>query len=181
MRLALLLLLSLTTTFAAEKKYTFRDFAPTRHIDGPRLTPAMQKDKGTLMFFWAYELESPRGGEGLKFFQKIADEHKPDLVVIGIENLGIEGSAKNITALLKKQGVTYTIYSGCRTPFKISLYPFVCAFDREGKLVYSGNPKAEDLAEAIAQAVAVPVKKDGKGAPKKDDKEKPVIDPKKTA
>ena len=181
MRLALLLLLTLTTTFAAEKKYTFRDFAPTRYIDGPRLTPAMQKDKGTLMFFWAYELESPRGGESLKFYQKIADDHKENLVVIGIENLGIEGSPKNITTLLKKLGVTCTIYSGCRAPFKINLYPFVCAFDREGKLIYSGNPKADDLADAIAKAVAKPEKKAGKEDPKKDEKDKPKIDPKKGA
>ena len=180
MRLTLLLLLSLTT-FAAEKKYTFRDFSPTRYIDGPRLTPAMQKDKGTLMFFWAYELESPSGGDSLKFFQKIADDHKEDLVVIGIENLGIDGSPKNITTLLKKTGVTCTIYSGCRAPFKISLYPYICAFDREGKLIYSGNPKAADLAEAIAKAVAKPEKKDGKEDPKKDDKDKPKIDPKKGA
>jgi len=181
MRLALLVLLSITTTFAAEKKHTFRDFSPTRYIDGPRLTPAMQKDKGTLMFFWAYELESPRGGEGLNFFQKIADDHKEDLVVIGIENLGIEGSPKNITALLKKAGVTCTIYSGCRVPFKISLYPYICAFDREGKLIYSGNPKADDLADAIAQAVAKPEKKDGKEGTKKGEKEKQKIDPKKGA
>ena len=179
MRLTLFLLLSLTTTFAAEKKYTFRDFSPTRYIDGPRLTPAMQKDKGTLMFFWAYELESPSGGDSLKFFQKIADDHKEDLVVIGIENLGIDGSPKNISTLLKKTGVTCTIYSGCRAPFKISLYPYICAFDREGKLIYSGNPKAADLAEAIGKAVAKPEKKDGKADPKKD--EKPKLDPKKAA
>jgi hypothetical protein len=180
MRIALLLLLSLTSAFGAEaKKYTFRDFAPTRYIDGARLTPAMQKDKGTLMFFWAYELEGPRGGESLKFYQKIADDHKDDLVVIGIENLGMDGTPKNVTAMLKKFGVTCTIYSGCRTPFKISLYPYMCAFDREGKLVYSGNPKAADLAEALAKAVAKPAKKDGKEDPKKDDK--PKIDPKKAA
>jgi hypothetical protein len=179
MRFVLLLLLSLTTAFGAEKKYTFRDFSPTRHIDGPRLTPAMQKDKGTLLFFWAYELESPRGGESLKLFQKIADEHKDDLVVIGIENLGFEGTPKNISALLKKLGVTCTIYSGCRTPFKVSLYPYICAFDREGKMVYGGSPKAEDLMEALAQAIAKPAKKDGKEEPKKD--EKPKVDPKKAA
>lgn len=180
MRLALLLLLSLTSAFGAEaKKYTFRDFAPTRYVDGPRLTPAMQKDKGTIMFFWAYELENPRGGEGLKFFQKVADEHKEDLIVIGIENLGIAGTTKTMTALLKKAGATYSVYGGCRTPFKINLYPFVCAFDRDGKLVYSGNPKATELEDAITQAAAKPEKKDGKDEPKKD--EKPKVDPKKAA
>jgi hypothetical protein len=181
MRLALLLLLSLTTTFAAEKKYTFRDFSPTRYVDGPRLTPALQKDKGTLILFWAYELENPRGGEGLKYFQKIADEHKEDLVVIGIENVGIAGTNKSMGALLKKAGITYTIYAGCRSPFKINLYPFVCAFDREGKLVYNGNPKTTELEEAITQAVAKIEKKGGKDDPKKDEKEKPKVDPKKAA
>ena len=140
---------------------------------------AKSKRKSPESEYWAYELENPRGGESLKFYQKIADDNKENLVVIGIENLGIEGSPKNITSLLKKLGVTCTIYSGCHAPFKISLYPFVCAFDREGKLIYSGNPKADDLADAIAKAVAKPEKKDGKEDPKKDDK--PKLDPKKAA
>ncbi|MEY4307065.1 MAG: hypothetical protein RJA95_433 [Verrucomicrobiota bacterium] len=182
MRFALTLLLTLTSAFAADaKKYTFRDFAPTRYVDGPRLTPAMQKDKGTILFFWAYELENPRGGESLKYFQKVADDHKDDLVVIGIENLGMAGTTKTMTALLKKAGATYTVYSGCRSPFKVNLYPFVCAFDREGKMVYSGNPKADELEEAITLAAAKPEKKDGKDEPKKDEKEKPKVDPKKAA
>ena len=91
MRLALLMLLWLTTVFGAEKKYNFRtDFSLGRYIDGPRVTPVLQKDKGTLLFFWAYELENP-SGSNLKIFQKIADEHKDDLIVIGVENLGYAG------------------------------------------------------------------------------------------
>ena len=180
MRLALLLLLSLTTAFGAEKKYNFRtDFSLSRYVEGPRITPALQKDKGTLMFFWAYELEGPSGGEDLKAFQKLADEHKEDLLVIGVENVGMAGSTKNITALMKKAGLTFSMYSGCRSPFKTNTYPYVCVFDREGKLIYNAVPKAEALLEAIAQAVAKPEKKDGKDDPKKD--EKPKVDPKKAA
>ena len=68
MRLTLFLLLSLTTTFAAEKKYTFRDFAPTRYIDGPRLTPAMQKDKVKL-----------RCGEEAKFIgQELGEDREEE-------------------------------------------------------------------------------------------------------
>lgn len=180
MRLALLLLMSLTTAFGAEKKYNFRtDFSLSRYVEGPRITPALQKDKGTLMFFWAYELEGPSGGEDLKAFQKLADEHKEDLLVIGVENVGMAGSTKNITALMKKAGLTFSMYSGCRSPFKTNTYPYVCVFDREGKLIYNAVPKAEALQEAIAQAVAKPEKKDGKDDPKKD--EKPKVDPKKAA
>lgn len=179
-RLAFLLLLSLTTAFGAEKKYNFRtDFSLSRYVEGPRITPALQKDKGTLMFFWAYELEGPSGGEDLKAFQKLADEHKEDLLVIGVENVGMAGSTKNITALMKKAGLTFSMYSGCRSPFKTNTYPYVCVFDREGKLIYNAVPKAEALQEAIAQAVAKPEKKDGKDDPKKD--EKPKVDPKKAA
>ena len=181
MRLALLLLLSLTTAFGAEKKYNFRtDFSLGRYIEGPRVTPVLQKDKGTLLFFWAYELENPSGAN-LKIFQKVADEHKDDLVVIGVENLGYAGSPKNITTLTKKSGVTYSLYSGCRGPIKTNAYPYVCAFDREGKMVYSGIPSGEELAEALEKAVAKPEKKDGKEEPKKDEKEKPKADPKKAA
>jgi hypothetical protein len=180
MRLALLLLLSLTSAFGAEKKYNFRtDFSLSRYVEGPRITPALQKDKGTLMFFWAYELEGPSGGEDLKAFQKLADEHKEDLLVIGVENVGMAGSTKNITALMKKAGLTFSMYSGCRSPFKTNTYPYVCVFDREGKLIYNAVPKAEALLEAIAQAVAKPEKKDGKEDSKKD--EKPKVDPKKAA
>ena len=181
MRLALLLLLSLTTTFAAEKKYTFRaDFALSRYVEGPRITPALQKDKATLLFFWAYELDGP-SGEDLKVFQKLAEEHKDDLLIIGVENVGMDGSSKNITTLTKKAGLTFSMYSGCRSPFKTNTYPYVCVFDREGKLIYNAVPKADAFKEAIAKAVAKPEKKDGKVDPKKDDKDKPKIDPKKGA
>ena len=181
MRLVFLLLLSLTTAFGAEKKYNFRsDFSLGRYIDGPRVTPVLQKDKGTLLFFWAYELENP-SGSNLKAFQKVADERKDDLVVIGVENLGYSGSPKNITTLLKKSGVTYSNYSGCRSPIKTNAYPYVCAFDREGKMVYSGVPNGEELADAVTKAVAKIEKKDGKDEPKKDEKEKPKLDPKKAA
>lgn len=179
MRIALLLLLSLTSAFGAEaKKYTFRDFALTRYVEGPRVTPALQKDKATLLFFWAYELDGP-SGEDLKVFQKLAEEHKDDLIVIGVENVGIAGSSKNITTLTKKAGLTFPMYSGCRSPFKTNAYPYVCVFDREGKLIYNAVPKAAALMEAIDKAVAKPEKKDGKDDPKKDDK--PKVDPKKAA
>lgn len=179
MRIALLLLLSLTTAFAAEKKYLLRDFNPGKYVAGPRLTPTLQKDKGTVMIFWIYELQVQRNGEMLKSFQSIADEHKEDLVVIGIEDAGQAANPKTVSALLKKSGVTYTTYIGCQKPMKNNLYPFVCAFDREGKMVYSGNPNADELTEAIKQAAAKIEKKDGKDEPKKDDK--PKIDPKKAA
>jgi len=181
MRLALLLFLSLTTAFGAEaKKYNFRtDFSLGRYVDGPRITPAMQKDKGTLLLVWAYEVEAPRSGETLKGFQKIADEHKEDLVVIGIEGVMVGGTSKNLAALIKKAGISYSIYSGFRSPIKSTLYPQVYAFDRDGKMVYGGSPNAEELMEAIEKAAAKPEKKDGKEDPKKD--EKPKADPKKAA
>jgi len=182
MRLTLLLLLSLTTAFGADKKYNFRsDFSLSRFVDGARITPAMQKDKATLLFFWAYELEGPSGGEDLKAYQKLADEHKEDMLVIGVENVGMAGSTKNITTLMKKAGLSFSMYSGCRSPFKTNTYPYVCVFDREGKLIYNAVPKADAFMEAIAKAVAKPEKKDGKEVPKKDEKDKPKIDPKKAA
>jgi hypothetical protein len=182
MRHGILLLLSLTPLFAVEKKYNFRtDFSLGRYVDGPRLTPALQKDKATLLLFWAYELDGPSGGEDLKAFQKLADEHKEDMLVIGVENVGATGTAKNITTLTKKAGLTFSMYSGCRAPFKTNTYPYVCVFDREGKLLYNAVPKSEPLLEAIAQAVAKPEKKDGKNDPKKNDNGKPKVDPKKSA
>lgn len=180
MRLIFCLLLSLTTAFGAEKKYNFRtDFSLGRYVDGPRITPALQKDKGTLLLVWAYEIEAPRSGETLKAFQKIADAHKEDLLVIGIEGVMVGGTGKNLTTLLKKAGVGFSTYSGFRSPIKSTLYPQVYAFDREGKMVYGGNPNAEELMEAIEKAVAKPEKKDGKEDPKKE--EKPKVDPKKAA
>ena len=180
MRLSLLLLLLVPAAFAAEKKYNFRtDFSLSRYVDGPRLSPPMQKDKALLLFFWAYELESPSGGEDLKFFQKLADEHKEDMLVVGVENVGMAGTNKNISAVMKKAGLTFSMYSGCRSPFKTTTYPYVCIFDREGKLIYNAVPKTEPFMEAIEKAVAKPDGKDGKAEPKKDDKPKP--DPKKAA
>jgi hypothetical protein len=178
MRFALLLLLSLTSVFAAEKKYNLRDFAPAKYITGPRLTTELQKDKATLLVFWIYEYESARGGDNLKRFQKIAEEHKDKLVVIGVEDMPVYGQAtpKNITALAKKAGATFTIYSGCKSPITKNLYPYVCVFDKEGKMTYNGVASNEDFAEAIAGVTAGGEKKEGK-----DEKDKPKTDPKKAA
>ncbi|MFM8549739.1 MAG: hypothetical protein ACKOBS_03565 [Verrucomicrobiota bacterium] len=123
--------------------------------------------------FWVYELQVQRGGEGLKPFQTIADAHKDDLVVIGVEDAGVAGTPKSIGTLLKKIGVNYSTYIGCQKPLKNNLYPFVCVFDREGKMAYGGNPTEDDLKGALEQATAKPEKK--------DEKEKPKVDPKKAA
>jgi hypothetical protein len=177
MRLVLLLFLSLTTAFAAEKSYNFRaDFSLGRYINGPRVDTTTLKDKGILLFYWAYEIES---GTNLKIFQKYADEHKEDLVVIGVEKIGYSGSPKSITSLLKQCGVTYSCYSGGRSPIKTNIYPYVCVFDREGKMLYSGLGSSVEFDDAVTKAVAKPKKKDGKDDPKKD--EKPKVDPKKAA
>lgn len=183
MRLALLLLLSLTTAFGAEKKYYLRDFSPAKYITGPRLTSELQKDKATLIVYWVYELESARGGENLKLFQKVAEEYKDKLVVIGIEDMPIYGQAtpKNITALAKKAGATYTFFSGGKSPFTKNLYPFVCVFDKEGKLTYNGVASNDEFADALTGVTGGGEKRNGKEEPKKDEKEKPKVDPKKAA
>ena len=173
MRLAILLLLMVTTAFAAEKKYDVRDFAPTRYISGPRLTPAMLKDKATLMVFWAYVVNGTSSGQSLKTFQKISESHPDDLVVIGIENLNAPGSAKLIPLMLKGDGITFPNYSGCRAPIKIGEAPFLCAFDRDGKMTYSGHLKFEELDEILSEALTKPDAKGDKAEPKKDIKTKP--------
>ena len=159
MRLAILLLLMVTTAFAADKKYDVRDFAPTRHISGPRLTPAMQKDKATLIVFWGYVIDGTRSGATLKMFQQISEKHKDDLLVIGVENLNQAGSAKLIPVLLKGDGITFSNYSGCRAPYKVKELPHLCIFDRDGKMTYSGDVKVGEVDDEVAKALAATGKK----------------------
>jgi hypothetical protein len=171
-----LLLLGSITLPAAEKTHALNDFRLEKYVSGPRVTPAFQKGKGTLMLFWVYELETQTGGQNLKVYQKIHDKLKDDLVVIGIEDVGQYGATKNLTALLKKAGVEYTVYSGCKMPFKNTLYPYMCVFNREGKLVFNGNPtNSQVVEEALKEALLKPEEEDKeskekKGAEKKDAK-----------
>lgn len=186
MRHALLLLLTLTTVFAAEQKRYLREFSPSKAVAGPRLTAALQKDKGTVLVFWLYEFEKPRNGVALKAFQKIAEEYKDSLVVIGIENSPASSmkqpSVKDLGTLIKSAGVNFPVYIGCRSPIEVHTYPSVFIFDREGHMLYGGVAPEGDEFEAFLKKAGAPAdKKDGKDEPKKDEKEKPKADPKKAA
>jgi hypothetical protein len=174
MRIALVLLFSLATALASDKKYNFRtDFSLGRYIDGPRVTAGLLKEKGIVLLIWGYVVENP-SCITLKQFQKIADEHKDDLVVIGVEHLGIAGTPKNITALLKKAGITFSIYSGCRGPLQTGYHAGV--FDRDGKMIYSGIAAGDEFSASIAKAAAKAEKKAGS-----EEKQKSKADPKKAA
>jgi hypothetical protein len=182
----LFLLLSLTTLFAAEQKHYLREFSPGKPLAGARLTSALQKDKGTVLIFWLYEFEKPRNGAALKSFQKIADDYKDSLVVVGIENSPGNTmkpvSAKEILTLTKAAGVSYSIYSSCKTPIEVHTYPTFFIFDREGHMIHGGvMPEADEFESLLKKAGAPIEKKDGKEEPKQDEKEKPKADPKKAA
>jgi hypothetical protein len=186
MRLALLLLLSLTTAFAAEQKHYLREFSPGKPLSGPRLTAALQKDKGTVYVFWLYEFEKPRNGVALKAFQKIADEYKDTLLMVGIENSPGNTmkpvAAKDVVTLTKSAGTTFSIYSGCKSPIEVHSYPSIFVFDREGHMLFGGvMPESDELETLLKKAGAPIEKKDGKEEPKKEEKEKPKADPKKAA
>jgi hypothetical protein len=160
MRLVILVFLSLSAAFAADaKKYTLREFSPTNYISGPRLTPALQKDKATLIIFWGYVVGGSRSGASLKMFQQIAEKHKDDLVVIGVETLNQAGSAKLIPLLLKSDGITFSNYNGCRTPYKIKETPHLCLFNRDGKMTYSGEVNVGEIDDEVIKALAAPEEK----------------------
>jgi hypothetical protein len=186
MRHALLLLLSLTIAFAAETKHYLREFSPAKAVSGPRLTAAMQKDKGTVLVYWLYEFEKPRNGSALKAFQKLADDNKDTLLFIGVENSPMSSmkipNVKDIVTLTKAAGVNFPVYLGCKSPIEVHTYPTVFIFDREGHMLFGGSmPEADELESLLKKAGEPTEKKDGKAEPKKDEKEKPKADPKKAA
>ena len=186
MRHALLLLLSLTSVFAAETKHYLREFSPAKAVAGPRLTAAMQKDKGTVLVYWLYEFEKPRNGSALKAFQKLADDNKDTLLFIGVENSPMSSmkipNAKDIVTLTKAAGVSFPVYLGCKSPIEVHTYPTVFIFDREGHMLFgAAMPEADELESLLKKAGEPTDKKDGKTEPKKDEKEKPKADPKKAA
>lgn len=186
MRTLLLLAFTVISAFAAEQKHYLREFAPFKSMSGPRLTAALQKDKGAVYIFWLYVFEKSRNGEALKSFQKIAEEYKDTLVMVGIENSPNSSmkpvTPKEIAALTKSAGVTFSIYSGCKAPVEINSYPSIFIFDREGHMLHGGIFPEPDVLEILLKKAAAPVeKKDGKADSKKDGKEAPKTDPKKAA
>lgn len=160
MRLTLLLLLSLTTAFGAEKKFELGQFSPGKQVSGARVTAASQKDKGTVYVFWLYKTQKARDGEALKLCQKIAEKHKDALLVASVDNTPSYASMKlpsnkEMSELIKSAGVTHPVFSGCKSPFEITSHPSIFIFDRKGRMLYGGlMPESEELDSLLKKATA---------------------------
>lgn len=69
------------------------------------------------------------------------------LVVVGLE---AQNSSKDeILKVLKSARVQYPVMAGGSTPGSTGTIPRACVFNKEGKLVWNGNPHDEDFERAV--------------------------------
>lgn len=130
-------------------------------FDGQTVTLASQKGKAVLVDFWA--AWCPFCIEELPEIEKISQEFKDDLVVLGIHRSETE-DIKTAEKFAKERGVTYPLlkdadgsvyktYTGGR-----NFMPTAAFIDKEGKIVkLLYGPKTEDqmrqyVKEALGQA-----------------------------
>ena len=76
---------------------------------------------------------------------------KSGLRVIGLECQG--SSTAEILRFLKAAKVTYPIMSGGSAPGGSNELPYICVFDVDGKLVFSGSPEDEAFERAVKKAL----------------------------
>ena len=73
------------------------------------------------------------------------------LLIIGAESQN--SSKADIEALVNKNKIEYTITEGANGPIDFDGIPRAFVFDVEGKLIFNGNPQAEDFERSIKKAL----------------------------
>lgn len=76
---------------------------------------------------------------------------KRGLVVVGLECQG--SSKETILKILKSARVEYPVMAGGSAPGGTGSIPHVVVFDTAGKIVWNGNPHAEDFQRAVKKAL----------------------------
>jgi hypothetical protein len=177
----LALLLAPFVSPAAEKKvsdYNIGDFSWGKIVSGPPLSEGKLKGKGFVLCAWVAE-RAMNPGPALSYLQKAAVEYKDSVVFAAVEVSQFEKTNKEITALAKSAGATFTLLSGLkRNPFgDVRVVPTVYVFGQDGKMLYYGALDDTGFANALKKA-SLPVPKDD-GKPGEVTLPKPKLDPKK--
>ena len=115
------------------------------YITGPQVTP--ENAAGKAVLFEAWGIHCPPCLASLPHIEKIAKRNKDKLLVFGAHAQG--GTDAEVSAVVKKHGLSYTITQGVSSPVQTRGIPHVFLFDTKGALVFSGHPADPEMERAV--------------------------------
>jgi len=71
--------------------------------------------------------------------------------VIGAHSQGATDA--EVSAVVKKNKLSYTITNGAQGPVKLSGIPHVLVFNTEGQMTFSGHPMDKEFEKAVRKSV----------------------------
>ena len=148
--LSLALLATAATLPAAEPAPQLSQFKLGAYIVGPQVTLDNAAGKAVLIDAWGIRCGPCLAS--LPDIEKIAKRNKDKMLVFGAHSQG--GTDAEISEVVKKHRLSYTITHGVSGPISFSGIPHVFVFDTKGGLVFSGHPSDPEFERAVRKATA---------------------------
>jgi thiol-disulfide isomerase/thioredoxin len=158
-------LLALAAPAFAGKKDKDQPAVPDASIDQVRWTEVVNEAAfdqaglaGKVVVVEEWGVNCPPCIASLPELAKLAKRYeKKGLVVVGLER---QNSAKeDILKVLKKAKVKYPVMAGGSTPVPSDGIPHALVFGADGKLVWHGNPAADEFEDSVKDALKAAAKK----------------------
>ncbi len=150
--LSLALLATAVTLPAAEAvpAAQLSQFKLGAYITGPQVTLDNAAGKAVLIDAWGIHCGPCLAS--LPDIEKIAKRNKDKMLVFGAHSQG--GTDAEVSEVVKKNKLSYTITQGVNGPVQFSGIPHVFVFDTKGVLVFSGHPADPEFEHAVRKATA---------------------------
>ncbi len=120
------------------------------HITGPKVTIEEAAGKAVLIEAWG--INCPPCLASLPDIEKIARRYTGKMLVFGAHSQN--GTDQQVTDVVKKKKLSYTITQGVNSPIAFDGIPRVFLFDTKGALVFTGSPFDPFFERALPKAVA---------------------------
>lgn len=136
---------------AKEKEYRLSEWSIGKVLFGERVSKAVTKDKVVVIENWG--VNCPPCIASLPHLAQLEkDNRAKGLVIIGAESQG--STKEEIKPLIEKAKVEYTITDSADGPIEVTGIPRAFVFNRQGKMVFDGNPNGKEFTEAVTKALA---------------------------
>lgn len=136
---------------AKEKEYRLSEWSIGKVLFGERVSKAVTKDKVVVIENWG--VNCPPCIASLPHLAQLEkDNRAKGLVIIGAESQG--STKEEIKPLIEKAKVEYTITEDATGPIEVTGIPRAFVFNRQGKMVFDGNPNGKEFTEAVTKALA---------------------------
>ena len=132
-------------------KHRLSDWELGDSLFGKPVTTRSLKGKVVVIQYWGVGCSSCL--KGLAHLNKLDEEYRAKgLTIIGAEIY--HSGKKQISAVLEKQNVGFTITDGVTGPISVSGLPYAVVFSPDGNLLFHGHPNDERFEAQIKAATA---------------------------